>query len=307
MARQLAIGVDVGGTKVLAAVVTSSGEVVDQVRSDTPAPTSPVADLEACVAAAVTSLTARWRVTGVGVAAAGLVDAARQHVVFAPHLAWRGEPVRARLETLLGQPVELDNDANCAALAEAAFGAAKDHSSALVITLGTGIGGAVVMGGQLWRGANGMAGEFGHMQVVPDGVPCECGGHGCWEQYSSGRALARLAGSQLRFGRQSLDAEEAGQHLPRAALAGDPQACHAYDETGRWLGRGMASLVSAFDPEVVVVGGGASEVGDLLLEPARRAMAAEVVGGRFRVLPPLVPAQLGNAAGAIGAARLILN
>jgi glucokinase len=279
MAPRFSVGIDVGGSKMLALVMTEAGEVIDQRQEATP--TSSVAELTDAVAEAARALTAGREVTAIGIAAAGLVDARREKVVFAPHLPWRGAAVRSELAARTGLPVVLDNDANCAAVAEAAFGAAQHRSSALVITVGTGIGGALVVDGALWRGAHGMAGEFGHMRLVPDGRPCQCGGAGCWEQYCSGRVATEL--------------------MEMATPA------EAYGEVGRWLGRGVATLVSAFDPAVVVVGGGVAQAGDLLLEPARRMLAAEVVGGTLRGAPPLVPAALGAEAGAMGAARLALS
>jgi glucokinase len=163
----------------------------------------------------------------VGVAAAGFVDATGEKVRFAPHLPWLDEPVRARLEDRWGVPVLLENDATAAAHAEATYGAARGVADALVVTMGTGIGGGIILGGRLHRGWNGMAGEFGHMQVVPDGLPCECGNRGCWEQYSSGGALVRFAQDGMGFG--------------------------------------LANLVAAFDPECIVVVGGVSAAGDKLL------------------------------------------
>jgi glucokinase len=235
-------------------------------------------------------------VAAVGIGAAGFVDASRSTVMFSPHLAWRDEPLRARVSSRLTIPVVVDNDANTTALGESRFGAGVGHRFVLCITLGTGIGGAIVIDGRVYRGANGMAGEFGHMQVVPDGRPCECGGQGCWEQYCSGRAVARAAtkaGSAL-----------AGPELTAAAQAGDPVAVAAYAEVGRWLGVGVANVVAGLDPALVVVGGGVSAAGDLLLDPARTAMAESLVGAGHRVLPDLLGAELGPLAGVVGVADL---
>lgn len=292
----LTIGVDVGGTKTLCAVVDESGAVVEASYAPTPDEALGAAALEAAVVRAVEELAGGRPLAGVGVAAAGFVDTSRSRVVFAPHLAWRDSEVRTRLSSALGAPVALDNDANCAALAESEYGAAKGRSSALVITLGTGIGGAVLIEGRLWRGATGMAGEFGHMQVVPEGRPCECGQVGCWEQYCSGRAVARAMGLDPSSG--------VGATIAAGAAAGDSSARAAYEEVGRWLGRGVTALVAAFDPEVVVVGGGAAAAGDLLLEPARQVLRTSLVGAGHRRPPDLVTAQLGPQAGAIGAALL---
>lgn len=293
----LTIGVDVGGTKTLCAVVDESGAVVEASYGPTPDEALGAGVLEAAVVGAVEELAGGRPVAGVGVAAAGFVDASRSRVVFAPHLAWRDADVQVRLSTALGVPVALDNDANCAALAESEHGAASGRSSALVITLGTGIGGAVLVDGRLWRGANGMAGEFGHVQVVPDGRPCECGQVGCWEQYCSGRAVAREMGVEPSSG--------VGDTIAAAAAAGNLAARAAYAEVGRWLGRGVTALVAAFDPEVVVVGGGAAAAGDLLLDPAREVLRTSLVGAGHRRFPDLVTARLGPESGAIGAALLV--
>ena len=306
----LFIGVDVGGTKVLAAAVSSSGRLVRTARRSTPGRTVEATAVEDALTEAVQDVARGRRVDGVGIAAAGFVDAAGERVMFAPHLPFRGEEVRARLMERWATTVVLDNDANCTARAECAYGAARGTRDGIVVTLGTGIGGAVVIGGRVHRGSNGMAGEFGHMQVVPDGLPCECGGRGCWEQYSSGNALARAA--RARLGDSAMlqglcegDAEQlTGPMVTAAAEAGDPVALAAFASVGEWLGVGLANLVAAFDPEVVVVGGGVSAAGDLLLDPARTALGGSLVGVGHRVVPPVVRASLGPEAGAVGAADL---
>jgi glucokinase len=232
--------------------------------------------------------------------------------MFAPHLPWQGEPLRELLEDRLGCPVALDNDANCAARAEAHHGAARGAASALMITMGTGIGGAVLLDGRVLRGANGMAGEFGHMQVVPDGQACECGKKGCWEQYSSGNALVRNARVLMAEQPSVLDEMSGGNPervtgpmVTSAAEEGDLVARAAFATVGEWLGVGVANLVAAFDPDVVVIGGGVSAAGDKLLDPARSALQRTLVGAAHRVVPDLVAAQLGPQAGMIGAALLV--
>jgi glucokinase len=307
----LHIGIDVGGTKVLAAEVAPTGEIRRTARRSTPGRLVAVGDVEDALTAAVDEVAAGRRVDGVGIAAAGFVDAAGDRVRFAPHLPWRDENVRARLERRWGTVVALDNDANCAARAEQAYGAARGARAAVVVTLGTGIGGALLLDGRVHRGHNGMAGEFGHMQVVPDGRPCECGRSGCWEQYSSGSALLRATRESLDAGSGQLwdlcagdPALLEGAMVTAAAAAGDPVAAAAFAEVGDWLGVGLANLVAAFDPDVVVVGGGLSAAGDLLLDPARAALAKSLVGAEHRVLPPVVVARLGPEAGAVGAADL---
>jgi len=293
----LYVGVDVGGTKVLAVAIDHDGGVIASATCPMPGRDVPDAEVERVLVGAVREAAGGQVPTGVGVAAAGLVDSEGEHVRFAAHLPWRDAPVRRSLADRLSTPVVLDNDANCAAYAELVLGAARDASNVVLITIGTGIGGALVLGGRLYRGSQGMAGEFGHMQVVPDGLRCECGLHGCWEQYCSGRALERVM--RVAVGRH-LD----GREVSRLARGGDHVARQAIASIGTWLGVGAAGLVSAFDPDLVVVGGGVSADGDLLMEPARAALLDSLQGTDRRRVPPLVSAALGREAGAIGAALL---
>ena len=305
------VGVDVGGTKVLAGVVAADGSVHHLCRGTTPGRLATPESVEETLAAVVARAAGGRPLAAVGVAAAGFVDASGSRVMFAPHLPWRGEDVRARIRERIGAPVLLENDATCAAHAEASYGAGRDASSLVLVTLGTGIGGAFVLDGRVWRGANGMAGEFGHMQVVPDGAPCECGRRGCWEQYSSGNALVRDARSRL--GTEPTVLSElcdgdpdrlTGPMVTAAAADGDLVARGAFTRIGEWLGVGLANLVAALDPALVVVGGGVSDAGDRLLDPARESMARSLVGAGHRVVPLVVPAALGPQAGLIGAAGL---
>ena len=307
----LVVGIDVGGTKVLAVETDTEGRVVRTARRETPGRLVEAVLVEDALTGALGEVADGRTVAGVGLAAAGFVDRAGQRVRFAPHLPWRDDAVRDRLASRWGVPVALDNDANCVARAESAHGAARGRASALVITLGTGIGGALLLDGVVLRGRNGMAGEFGHMQVVPGGQPCECGGRGCWEQYCSGNALVRLARDEIGRTPTLLDElcggdpdQLTGPMVSRAAEDGDLLARQAFASVGDWLGVGVANLVAAFDPEVVVVGGGVSAAGDRLLEPARAALSRSLVGAGHRDVPDLVRARFGPEAGAIGAAAL---
>lgn len=310
-AASLVVGIDIGGTKVLAIEGGVDGTVGRSARTATPGRLVDVGRVEDALTVALDEVADGRPVAAVGLAAAGFVDAAGDRVRFAPHLPWRDDPLRERLAARWGVPVALDNDANCVARAEAAYGAAHGFASALVITLGTGIGGAVVLDGTVLRGRNGMAGEFGHMQVVPDGQPCECGRRGCWEQYCSGNALVRLTRDQI--GRMPTLLDElcggdperlVGPMVSQAAEEGDLLARQAFASVGDWLGVGVANLVAALDPEIVVIGGGVSAAGDRLLEPARAALARSLVGGGHRDVPALVRARFGAEAGAVGAADL---
>ncbi|WP_427385292.1 ROK family glucokinase [Janibacter sp. G56] len=311
----LAIGVDIGGTKVAAGVVDETGRVHDRSRLDTPERSQSPAVVEETLLRTVAPLLERHPdVVAVGVGAAGFVDAERGTVVFAPHLSWRDEPLQHALEERLEVPVLVDNDANAALWAESRFGAARGADHVVMITLGTGIGGAMLIGGSLVRGRYGLAGEFGHMQVVPGGLRCECGNRGCWEQYSSGNALVREAQSLVSarspmaadlLARTGNDPHQlTGPLVTEAAQAGDATAIELFGEIGHWLGVGLANLAAALDPATFVIGGGVSAAGELLLAPARRTYATQLSGRGHRALADVVVAELGNEAGLIGAADL---
>lgn len=291
------VGVDVGGTKVLAVRISEAGQVEAVATRPMPGRAAPEVEVEDAVAAAARDVTGDRAPAAVGISAAGLVDTRGERFLFGAHLPWRDAPLRSRLQERIGRPVVLDNDANCAAHAELVAGVARGVDAVVMVTVGTGIGGAVVLDGRIVRGVHGLAGEFGHMQVVPDGLSCECGLRGCWEQYCSGRALERI--TRVSLGRH-LD----GPEVTALARAGDPVARQAFGSVGTWLGVGVAGLVSALDPALVVVGGGVSAVGDLLLDPARVALRTSLQGDGHRPVPDLVAASLGPEAGAVGAALL---
>lgn len=308
----LTVGIDIGGTKVLGGVVDAAGRVLARERRDTPGRSAEA--VEDTIVDIVRLLGRVHDVAAVGIGAAGFVDAARASVLFSPHLAWRDEPVRDAVRDRLGLPVVVDNDANAAALAESKFGSGRGHRFVLCVTLGTGIGGAIVMDDRVYRGAGGMAGEFGHMQVVPDGHRCPCGNRGCWEQYASGNALVRDArellvadspvAHTLRERTGGDPARLTGPMVTEAARDGDPLARELLGDMGRWLGVGLANLTAAFDPGCIVVGGGVSAAGELLLAPTREAFSRQLVGRGHRVEPAIVQAALGPEAGFIGAADL---
>lgn len=299
--RGCVVGVDVGGTKVLAVRLGDGDDggarVLATAQRPMPGRTAPAAAVEDALLAAAHDVAGGDPVAALGISAAGLVDAAGEHYLFGAHLPWRDHPVRALVAERTGARVVLENDANCAAHAELVAGAARGRRSVVMVTIGTGIGGALVLDGRLVRGAHGLAGEFGHVQVVPDGLRCECGLSGCWEQYCSGRALERV--SRVALGRH-LD----GPEVSAMARAGDRVAIEAFASVATWLGVGLAGLVSAYDPELVVVGGGVAAVGDLLLAPARVALHESLQGTDHRPVPPLVAARWGPEAGAVGAALL---
>ncbi|WP_432546702.1 ROK family glucokinase [Kineococcus sp. SYSU DK004] len=312
-----AVGVDIGGTKIAAGVVDHRGEVLVSTRRETPA-SHPAAIADA-VADAVAELATTHEFGPVGVAAAGFVDAARSSVVFAPNLAWRDEPLREHVERRIGRPVVVENDANAAAWGEYRFGGGRGEDGELVqdllmLTLGTGLGGGIVAGGLLQRGANGAAAEIGHARAVPDGRRCGCGNRGCWEQYVSGSALVRDAKDLLRSGDAAGAALLAaaggdpeaveGRTITELAAAGDPGCARLLADLGRWVGEAVATFTAVLDPEVVVIGGGVSSAGELLLAPARASLAENLPGRTHRRPPALRAALRGNAAGIVGAADL---
>ena len=317
MSRGLAIGIDIGGTKVAGGVVDASGVISHRVRRDTPHRSTSPRVVEDTIVKAVEELLAHVDVDdviAVGIGAAGFVAEDRATVVFAPHLSWRNEPLREALAHRIDLPITVDNDANAAAWAEATFGAARGESHVIVITLGTGIGGALIIDGQVQRGRYGIAGEFGHMQVVPGGVRCECGNRGCWEQYASGNALVREARAMIDAGSpvvvdllHRLGGDPSGLTGPfitEAARDGDATARELLADIGEWLGIGLANLAAAFDPGLFVIGGGVSAADEMLIAPAREAFTRQLPGRGYRPQARIVRAVLGSDAGLIGAAEL---
>jgi glucokinase len=308
----ITVGVDVGGTKCLA-VALDGTTLLDEAQVPTPVGAEALLDAMAAVALDVAAGAGGGaRPVAVGVGAAGLVDRAGV-LRFAPNLRGvDGLAVRAELVRRLGLPVVVDNDATCAAWAERQMGAAVGMDDVVVVNLGTGIGGGIVAGGRLARGANGFAGEVGHMVVVKDGPPCPCGKRGCWERFASGSGLGRLAREAAEAGRAGAVLDLAGgdpeavrgEHVSAAARAGDADACRVLGELGWWVALGLANLANILDPEAFVVGGGLATLGDLLFDPIRAAFATLLEGAAFRPVIPILPATLGPRAGAIGAACL---
>jgi len=308
----LTIGVDIGGTKVAAGVVDAEGAILDRTRRDTPAD-DPMKTADV-IADAVHELASTHDVTALGLGAAGFVNADRSTVMFAPNLAWRDEALRDAMEQRLDLPTVVENDANAAAWAEARFGAGRGEDYVVVVTVGTGIGGGIVVEGQLLRGRFGVAAEIGHLTIVPDGRRCGCGLQGCWEQYASGRALVQEANEQAiaspALARELLRRAGGepegitGPMVTEAAQDGDVAALQCFDEVGRWLGRGMAQLAAILDPGVFVIGGGVSAGGELLREPALRAYRKHLTARGHRPTADVRMAELGGEAGIVGAADL---
>jgi glucokinase len=308
----LTIGVDVGGTKIAAGVVDDAGEIVAELRAESPADS--VGEIEACIADLVGQLRRDHQVSGVGIGAAGFIDNTRSRVLFSPNLAWKDLDLRADLERLTGLPVVVENDANAAAWGEFRFGAGADATDLLLVTVGTGVGGGIVMDGELIRGGFGVAAEIGHIRLVRGGVECGCGLRGCLESYGSGTALVRqtreaaaadpaAAAALIERAGGAVEAIT-GPMVTEAAQAGDAFAVGRFVELGTWLGEGIASLASVLDPGVITLGGGVSAAGDLLLEPTRAAYLANLTGRGHRPEADFRLAVLGNKAGMIGAADL---
>lgn len=308
-----ACGIDIGGTKIAAGVVDASGRIVARARAESPASdSSAIVDT---VAELVSTLGTEHPIDRVGIGAAGFIDAGRSTVMFAPNLAWRDQPLGEQLRERLELPVVVENDANAAAWGEYVFGAGRDDvADLLLVTVGTGVGGGIVVDGELRRGAYGMAAEIGHLRIVHNGLLCGCGNHGCWEQYASGSALVRNARQDAAAGsllaRPLLDAaggrveEIRGPLITELARSGDPFCVEKLAELGEWLGEGISSLVAVLDPGVIVIGGGVSAAGDLLLAPLRERFMHTLSGRGHRPMAQIRLAELGNDAGMVGAADL---
>ena len=313
---QLAIGIDIGGTKVLGGVVDQSGEILRTFRVDTPKAGGHA--LNQSIADVITELLTTHKTNSIGVSAAGLVSSDRATMLGSPNIKdWDGTNIAKALLELCGAKTVVENDANCAAWAERVYGAGKGLENVIMITVGTGIGGAAIVNGQPLRGANGTGAEFGHMRVVPDGEQCGCGIKGCYERYASGSALMRHAreaisknpeaARELLARGDGTTAGLLGGHITDAARDGDEIAIDALATTGDWLGAGIATLSMLFDPSIVVIGGGVVDAGELLLEPARRAMMREMPFVGKHPVPEIVAAKLGNDAGLVGVADLARN
>jgi glucokinase len=310
----LAIGVDVGGTKIAAGVVDEDGKIIARTRRETPHDPEPTDAINTMVGV-ITELTRGHDIEAVGIGFAGFIDAKRSTVLFATNLGWQDLALREAIERRTELPAVVENDANAAAWGEFRYGAAADVEDDMVlVTVGTGIGGGIIVDGRLLRGAFGVAAEIGHMRMVPGGLRCPCGNKGCWEQYASGSALVREGralvesvsplAERLHELCQGKPERLTGQHITEAAAEGDEAAIELIEELGQWLGEGLAQLVAVLDPGILVVGGGVSDAGELLLGQARNAFRRNLTGRTHRPEPHIRIATLGNDAGLVGAADL---
>jgi glucokinase len=307
------IGVDVGGTKVLGGVVDESGNVLKTARRDTPREGGSL--LNQAIADVAKELMQEYSVQSIGVSAAGFVSSDRKRMLATPNIAgWNGVNLDDELTRLIGVSVVIENDANAAAWGESKFGAGIGMKNVLMLTVGTGIGGGIIAGGVLHRGAFGIAAEIGHIRVVPDGLLCGCGARGCFEQYGSGTALLRhareLIAADPSSAKELLSRDNgtieglSGSSITEAARDGDLLALAAFARTGDWLGAGIASLSVILDPECVIIGGGVIDAGEILLKPIREGVARHMPFAGKHPYPEIIAATLGNEAGLVGVADL---
>jgi len=305
------LGVDIGGTTIKTGIVASDGAVVASSASGwSGGQPAEAVELVARLAAALIRAHPSEEPTACGVGSAGLVDGRTGTVIASPNLpTWHDVKLADLIATSTNLPTLVDNDANAAAYAEYHIGAARGAASALMLTLGTGVGGGMVFGGRLYRGAHGFAGEVGHATIEAGGPVCACGNDGCLERFVNAGAIVERAREALTSGRPSSMAAAAAegaltaQVVGEAANAGDAVALDVVTETGRLLGVGLANFAFILDPDVVVLGGGVSAIGQALLAPAREELERRTASYGLR-LPRLVFAELGHDAGVVGAALL---
>jgi glucokinase len=318
---QYVIGIDIGGTNLVVGSVARDGSALVAEMSEPTQAESGAADvIDRLVALTRRVMEATRRADpsaeflGVGVGAPGPLDTKSGIVLLTPNLGWVNLPLRQLLHDRLGLPAALDNDANCAVLGEWWRGAARGTKNAIGVTIGTGIGGGLILEGKLYHGASDCAGEIGHATIDPEGRRCKCGNYGCLEAYASGPNIALRAVEELRAGAESRLADYVDGDLSRitaqtvytAAAAGDPLAGEVVAETARYLGAGIANLVNIFNPEVVAVVGGVTLAGDLLFTPLRREVARRAFKPAVAVCR-ILPGELIGTAGVYGAARVFLD
>lgn len=305
------IGIDLGGTNIAVGVVDDGHAIVSRVSVPTMA-SRPAAEVVRDMGGAVEQVLARAGASvadcrSMGVGSPGTCNSADGVVERAYNLGWDHVPVCRMLEQRFGIPCRLSNDANCAALAEQVAGAAVGHDNVVLVTLGTGVGGGIIIGGRIYDGMRGAGAELGHTLLVMDGEPCTCGRRGCWEAYSSATALIRQACHAAARHPDSLLARLAdvnGKTVFDAADRGDETARAVVNRYCDYLGAGLVNIVNALAPEVILIGGGISRQGERLLAPVRRYVERNCFGGKDGAVPVIAPAKLGNEAGIIGAAAL---
>lgn len=314
------LGIDIGGTNLVVGAVTEDGARVAGLRSEpTGVPDGPDIVLDRIVRMAQATIAATRaedagaEVLGVGIGSPGPLDRQRGLVIFTPNLRWKNMPVRDRIGDALGLRAALDNDANCAMLGEHWVGAAQGARNAVCFTIGTGIGGGIVVDGKLVHGASDAAAEIGHITIDVNGRRCGCGNDGCLEAYASGPAIARRACEAIEAGAVSSMIARAGdpsgitaQTVFECAAAGDALADELVRDTARYLGVGIANMLNIMNPEVVVICGGVTQAGDHLFVPLRREVARRAFKPAVEACR-IVPGALPGTAGVVGAARAWLD
>jgi glucokinase len=308
----LAIGVDIGGTKIAAGVVSAAGKILE--RHVLPTPADNAETIIELICDTIARFRTHYDIEAVGIGAPGWVEWPEGKIRFSPYIAFKDMPLRQLLQDATGLPVVVDNDANAAAWAESRFGAGKGVSNMLLLTIGTGIGGAVILGGDVYRGTNSLGAEVGHIMIDPGGELCGCGNRGCFESCASGTAMGREARKLVMSdpasplaGFADVPGVVTGQTVTRAAKAGDESARDILRRIGSWCGIGIASLVAVLDPALVVITGGMVECGELLLAPMRTSLEQHVFARDYRCPPPVTVSPLGPDAGLIGAGSLALH
>jgi glucokinase len=319
MSEKLILGVDVGGTKIAAAVVTDEGKIISRGYGSTSAQAGPqvvIDNIFHTINRAISSSNVVLsQLSGIGIAAAGIIDSKKGKVIFSPNLpGWHEVPLGDAVHQRFNVSTYLGNDASLAALGEWRFGVKKQVANLIYVTVSTGIGGGIICDGKLYTGVLGVAGEVGHMTIDVNGPRCNCGNVGCWETLASGTALAREAVKHIKEGASTSIVEFAGGDLTRvdakvvfeAAKQGDKLANQLIARLGYYLGVGLANLVNIFNPELILVGGGVAKMGDLLLEPAirvveERAFTTSATSVQIR------PALLGDDSSILGAVAFVLD
>ena len=305
------IGVDLGGTNIAVGIVNGAHQILCAASTPTEVETGPVGvadNISRCIHDALAAGSLRLEeCIGVGIGSPGSCDAHRGVVRNAYNLGWTEVPVCAMLTDRTGLPARLANDGDCAALGEVAAGAAKGAGSALLVTLGTGVGAGLVVDGHIYAGHRSLGGEFGHMKIALDGEPCTCGQRGCWEAYASATALIRQAGRAAAAHPESaLNAAKKidGKAVFDALAAGDATAKAVVQQYAEYVGVGIVNLVNCLYPEIILLGGGVAGAGEALLGPVREYVERNIFVRDPELAPPIRGAALGNDAGIIGAAAL---
>jgi glucokinase len=296
-ANRCAVGIDLGGTNIFGGLVDGTGKILASTKRPTPVAEGPqgvFAAMKAMIRELLPQSGGRT-VAGIGLGIPGLLDRAKGMSLFSPNMKWQNVPVLSEFGEF-GLPLDMDNDVRCHTIGELHFGAGRGLSDFILITLGTGIGSGIVLGGHLYRGYSGVAGEIGHITLEPGGPPCGCGKNGCFEAIASGKNVGRRA--------KEAGIADSARELFEKARAGDSAALALVDRVAYDLGRGISIYTHVMNPQRVIVGGGMAQAGDLLFEPMRRYAEQESMTG-VRGSYDIVPAVFGDEAGVVGAAALI--